>query len=111
MQPNYTAETISMAAGVVLSLIFSYVPGAADAFNTLDGTQKRLLMLGLLVVAVAGFYFYDCGFSKAFACFAGANWTFYVRLFIQAAIANQAAYALSPRRPGRAATRQFPPIN
>jgi len=49
-----SAQLLSAVAGVLLSLLFSYIPGASDWFAALDGTRKRLVMLGALVLVAAG---------------------------------------------------------
>lgn len=36
------ADFLSMIAGVLLSLLFSYMPGASDWYGALDGVHKRL---------------------------------------------------------------------
>ena len=43
-------EVLSAAAGVLLSLAFSYLPGLNGWFSSLDGTHKRLVMLAALVL-------------------------------------------------------------
>ena len=48
-----TAEELASIAGIVLSLLFSYIPGLKDAYDGLDGDYKRLVM-GLSLVVVAG---------------------------------------------------------
>jgi hypothetical protein len=55
-----TEVTIANGAGLILSLVCSYVPGAKQKYAALDGTGKRLVMLGLLALAVAGIYMNAC---------------------------------------------------
>ncbi len=43
-----TADLLSTISGALLSLGFSYLPGASDWFSRFDGRRKRLLMLALL---------------------------------------------------------------
>jgi hypothetical protein len=38
-------ETLAMAAGALLSLAFSYVPGLGDRYGALTPAAKRLVML------------------------------------------------------------------
>jgi hypothetical protein len=94
-----TAEDVSAAAGIVLSLAFSYVPGLHAKWDPLEPTWKRLIMAGLLAVvslAVWGLACYEIfggvACTKAGAIELG-------RVFIVALIANQAAYMLSPQTP------------
>lgn len=94
-----TAEILSSAAGVVLSLLFSYIPKFSDWYDKLEGNYKRLIMLAALLVTAAGTFGLACTgkFDIAVACDVdGAIGMF--ELFVYAAIANQAAYKLSPRK-------------
>lgn len=97
-----TAELLAGISAVILSLVFSYVPASAGAWSNIDGTYKRLIMLGLLVLVALGAFGLAC---------AGLGGDFGVKLtcdkigligLIQvlgvAIIANQAAYAISPRK-------------
>ncbi len=38
-----TVEQLGAIAGVILSLLFSYVPGLSDWFSALPATTKRLI--------------------------------------------------------------------
>lgn len=48
-----SAEQLSLIAGAILSLVFSYVPGVAPWFAGLRSEYKRLLMAGLLLLSAA----------------------------------------------------------
>lgn len=102
------AETLTAIAGVILSLAFSYLPGMRRRYEALDGTAKRLVMLALLTVTAAGCYALACTPYAAplgieVRCDAGGA-VMLLRLLLSAAIANQAAYSLTPRPPaGKAA--------
>ena len=95
------AQTVSLIAGVVLSLIFSYVPGLNKRFVALQPDRKRLIMLASLAVAALGVFAVACSglFDVGVACDqAGA-----VELgvsFILAMVANQTMYAISPGAKG-----------
>jgi hypothetical protein len=95
-----SAEDLSMAAGVLLSLVFSYLPGVSERFVQLSPTHKRLVMLALLGVVTGGVFALSCMESPALpgrvVCDQAGAWGL-VRAFVLAAIANQSAYALSPR--------------
>lgn len=96
-----TAELLASVAGVVLSLAFSYVPGLRPWFDKLSSDYKRLVMLGaLLVVAVGAFGLACIGQYAALTCDEAGAWTL-VKAFLAAAVANQAAYALTPRGAAR----------
>lgn len=96
-----TPEFLVLAFGVVLSLAVSYIPGLNTAYAALDGSLKRIVMLAGIIVIGAGVYGLNC---------AGIPWTGVpavactqqgalgvVEAVILAAVANQAAYALSPK--------------
>lgn len=95
-----TAEFLAGIAGVVLSLLFSYVPGLNAKFAGLESTYKRLIMLALLFVSAGAIYGLACAgwaadLGIAVTC-DKAGLIQVLQAFGAAAIANQAAYALSP---------------
>ena len=97
-------EFLVLIAGVVLSLLFSYFPGLNKRYGALSGDTKRLIMLGMLVVVAVGIYALDCGgvlakFAPDLAgmCSTSDGWVQVVRAFVMAMIANQSAYAISPK--------------
>lgn len=89
-----TSEQIASLAGIILSLAFAYVPGLADKYNALGGTQKRLIMGAVLIVGTAGALVYKCQLLTA--CYS-AGWEEYLSALISALISNQAAYLISPK--------------
>lgn len=99
-----TPEKISAAAGIVLSLLFSYAPVLKDWYDQLTPTPKRLLMLALLILTTLGSLLWTCRADLS-ACVA-FNWETYLTALIAAAIANQAAFALSPLSPERRVVRK-----
>jgi len=88
--------TLAALAGVVISLAFSYVPGLSTKYDALDGTKKRLVMLGVLLVVAVGAFGASCaGIAQYATCdMAGAKQM--LDAFIAAAVANQTAYQLTP---------------
>lgn len=95
------AAVLASAAGALLSLLFSYVPGLKEWFETLDGTRKRLVMLALLALAAGGAFGLACaGYGEAFgislACSEPGAMEL-VKAFLGAIAANQGVYQLSPR--------------
>lgn len=90
------SETIYLLAGSVLSLIFSYLPGASDWFGALDATRKRLVMLVLLAVVTGSIYGGSCvGLWATVPC-TQAGVMQLLSAFFAALIANQATYLVSP---------------
>lgn len=93
-----TAELLASITGIVVSLLFSYVPGLSDWFDGLQSNIKRLIMLAALFLTAAGIFGLACTglFNIDVACnVSGAIGM--LELFILAAIGNQTAYALSPK--------------
>jgi len=93
-----TAEQLAAYAGILVSLLFSYVPGLSNWYDPLEATYKRLIMLGSLVVVALGVYGLSCGNVYSLITCDKAGYLSLVNAFIMAAIANQAAYKLSPRK-------------
>jgi hypothetical protein len=103
-----SSEILIAIVGALLSLLFAYVPGASEWYEKLgydvagnydDGTKKRLVMLGMLVVVAAvGFGLSCAGFAADFklaltcdrAGATGLVWTLVVAI-----MANQTAHTLA----------------
>ena len=93
--------TLSSLAGGVLSLIFSYAPGAKDWFGRLMPETKRTVMLVLLALSAIGIFVLGCGgYLQAVSCDKGGAIEL-AKIFIAALIANQATFLISPTVPAR----------
>lgn len=94
-----TSDQLSAAAGVALSLAFSYVPGLREWFAGLDGVRKRLFMAAMLL-AVAGIVFgVSCAgvlYNSNLPCEKRTALDL-VWAFVAALIANQSAFLISPK--------------
>jgi hypothetical protein len=95
------SEELSAAAGILLSLSLSYIPGLSAWFGELPAERKRLVMLGLLVVATGGIVGLACGglaaeLGLAVSCDKPGMLQI-LRAFVLAVIANQATFAITPR--------------
>jgi len=89
--------SLAMVAGVLLSLLFEYVPGFAGWYGQQDEVKKRLVMLGLLVAAAVGIYALPCmGPFDWVACTSGGAWDVVVMLVL-AVTANQSAHRLTKK--------------
>ena len=97
-----TPDQLSVTAGIVLSLAFSYIPGLSAWYDALTPTTKRGVMLAALLVAAVGTLVYRCRADGA--CY-GANAETFLWAFVVAAIANQTAARLTPLSPERRAVR------
>ena len=94
-------ESLSAAAGIVLTLCASYLPGFSDWYEPLAPNAKRLLMLTLLLATSLISYGIACAglgveLGITIECNQQGALTV-LRAFISALIANQSAYAISPR--------------
>lgn len=91
-----TAENLAVYAGVLLSLLFSYVPGLKAKYDALSSDAKRLVMLGALLVIAIGVYTLACaGYYPDISC-DQPGLVELVKIFVAALIANQAAFLISP---------------
>ena len=91
-----TPEVIAAAAGIALSLIFSYFPGLRTWYAARSEDQKKGIMLLALVGMSGAIYGLNCtGFIRAgIACDQNGAARF-VWLLILALLVNQSAYKLS----------------
>jgi putative flippase GtrA len=89
---------LSAAAGILLSLIFSYIPFVNDWYAPKDSQTKSLIMLVALAVVAGGAYGASClGWWPVVVCgLVGAKTL--VTAFVAALITNQATYKISPPR-------------
>lgn len=118
MESVVWADFLAEVAGVLLSLGMAYAPGLSERWAGLDGSRKRLAMLGLLALAVLGVFGLSClgwwaelGGGPGASAGSGAVTTGFAcsrsgalgltRAFILALMANQATYSLLPRQPER----------
>lgn len=96
-----SAEQLIAIAGAILSLAFSYIPGVKSRYEPLSDEMKRLVMLGLLVLVVAGVFALSCSRFGTYlgigvACdepsLVGLVWS-----LVLAVMANQSTYLITPR--------------
>ena len=92
-----TSDQLSAIAGILLSLVFSYVPGLKDWYDKQDGTRKRLIMAGALLVVAAGVFALSCANWLTIATCDNAGVMGLVGAFVSALVANQATYLISPK--------------
>jgi hypothetical protein len=92
-----TASELSALAGVILSLAFSYVPGLSAWFGDKEPTVKRLIMAGVLLVAVAAIFGLSCAGVLTAATCDQPGAVGLAAAFLSALVANQATYLISPR--------------
>ena len=93
-----SSELIVSIAGIVLSLLFSYIPGLRTWYAALVVETKQLIMLGLLVVVSGSIFALGCYgiLSTGIACDKYGIIAL-VQMLIVGVVSNQAAYLISPQ--------------
>lgn len=92
-----TPEQLAGFAGVMLSLLFTYVPGLRVKFASFSTEAKSLTMLVLIVVVAVAALGLSCGnILTMFACTQQGAWGVAVMIF-WAAVGNQTTYKLMPQ--------------
>jgi hypothetical protein len=87
-----TPELITAIAGILLSLLFEFVPGFESWYGKFSKQQKRLFMVGALFLVVGGAFALSClGIFAYFVCSGAGAWTA-LQAFILALIANQTVH-------------------
>ena len=97
-----TATQLSAIVGVLLSLVFTFIPGLKTWYASLDATKKPVVMVVALFLTTAVIFGLACLPSSPyqyFTCDIAGFWQA-VALFVSALIANQATYLItSPYKP------------
>lgn len=98
LTPSPTSpDLLAALAGIVLSLAFAYIPQAREWFDALSPTYKRLTMLALLAVSAFIIWLGACiGWVSAYQC-TPQDARQLAWLFVQALVANQAAFLIAPK--------------
>lgn len=93
-----SSELIVSIAGIVLSLLFSYIPGLRTWFAALVTETKQLIMLGLLVLVTGAIYALGCYgvLDTGIEC-GKAGVIALVQMLILGVVSNQAAYLITPQ--------------
>jgi len=91
-------NAIAGFAGLLLSLLFGYVPGLRDWYEALDGVRKAQVMAGLLLLAAGGLYAAACytPWSVGVTCGEPGLWQL-LEMLMAALVANQATYLIGVR--------------
>lgn len=91
-----SSEQLAAVAGVVLSLLFSYVPGLREKFAALEPTKKSLAMAAMLLIVAGGALGLSCAqIINVIECSQGGAVQL-VNVYIAALVANQAVFLISP---------------
>lgn len=92
-----TSEQLGAVAGVILSLLFSYVPGLREKFAALDSTKKSLAMAVMLLAVAGGAVALSCGQIVNVVECSKSGIIQMVSVYVAALVANQATFVLSPQ--------------
>ncbi|MHC1730456.1 MAG: hypothetical protein AB9888_00260 [Bacteroidales bacterium] len=90
-----TAELLGSISGIVLSLLFSYIPGLSDWYARLTGEKKRLIMAGLLLITALVVFGLSCANLFDLVACSQDGVMGLLKIFITALIANQSAYLIT----------------
>ena len=106
-----TPALLGSIAGVMLSLVFSYVPGLNVKFAALAPEIKRLVMLFVLLVTSLALYGLTCEkvIDTGLTC-DRAGVMQLITVFITALVSNQSTYSISPLPQSVKAAASAPPI-
>ena len=92
-----SSELLASIAGIVLSLVFSYIPGIKQWFENLSPAVKQAVMGGLLLVVAAAIFGLSClGIEVGVSCSAEGALGL-LRLLIAALVANQSVYLITKK--------------
>lgn len=86
---DWNSELLLALLGVVLSLIFAYLPGVKEWFETLDSRWKPLVNLGALLLVTAGRLVWLC---KADLACMQINLPAALMAFLTALVSNQMTF-------------------
>jgi len=93
-----TPASLGAIAGVVISLLFSYIPKLNVLYAELAPEVKQLIMLGVLLVTSLTLYGLNCGgiLSTGITCDKNGIVQL-ITIFISTLIANQSTFSIAPR--------------
>ncbi len=110
-----TAVELTALAAAILSLAFSYIPRLNTWYAVLEENQKKLIQIGLLVLAALLVFIAGCvppivaqyGDRLGFvACSAAGAWQL-LFLVVEAVAVNQGIYLISPVSPAVRVAKQL----
>lgn len=92
-----TGQQLAIVAGILLSLVFSYVPSVQAWYAAHDSKTQSLIMLIAIFVVAAGSLGVSCaGWWQLVTC-DKLGVKSLIEAFVAALIANQATYLISPQ--------------
>jgi hypothetical protein len=88
-------EALAALAGAILSGGASYIPGLNVAYAKLSSQAKSLIMLGAIVLAATGTFFWDCHGTMS-VCVGGLDWRTWLQSIGAAAALNASTHHILP---------------
>lgn len=92
-----TGNILVIGAGILLSVVFGYVPKAATWFEALGPQHKALFMVALTAAAAGIVAAGSCWLNYAWITCDEAGWKHLLELFAYAILANQTTYQVAVR--------------
>jgi hypothetical protein len=93
-----TSEILSGWAGVVLSLVFTYLPGVKVRFGGMGERGKIAATLASLLLVSVGVFLLSCGDVKVLVACTKEGALQLFTLFFYAAAGSQFAFVLTPKK-------------
>ena len=97
---DMTPDGLVTLVGVVLSLVFGYIPWVKAWYDQMDSRYKPLFMAAALLLVAFGKLAVDCHLDAA--CLA-ANWERVLWVWLTALVANQTTFVVAVRQSRQAA--------
>jgi len=98
---DFTSQDLSAVAGIIISLVLTYVPKVKTWYNGLTGDEKRLVLLVILAIVSVGIFGLSCagwGEDIGIVVECSAQGAFgLLKIFFEAVIASQVTYWAAPR--------------
>ncbi len=98
---DFTPQLLAGIVGMILSLLFAYVPKLNTWYAALETDVKKSIMALAMIVAGVLVYILACVPALGFpfvACPAGGVWSL-LTIVVSALIANQATVSIAPKAP------------
>ena len=93
-----TGEQLGTTAGVILGLVFEYLPGLAKWYQAQEDNVQRLILLGAMLLVTLTIFGMGCaGLSDTFACTKEGAYQA-IKVFVSGIISSQATYLVMPRK-------------
>jgi len=99
MEFTVTPELIAAIIGALISVLFSYFPKLNTLFAALAENQKKLIMLGLMVLVSGVIYLGDCVLNwwvTDLVCGQEGLWRL-ATILISSIVGNQGVFSLTPQ--------------